>query len=138
MTTNREDYLKTIYILEEKNDRVTNKIIANHFDIAPSSVSEMLKKLQKEGYIYLEKTNIFLTEKGKKKAEEILNIHRIWETFLVDFLNFEGEEIHQQAELLEHVTSKELFEKLNAYLKYPKNCPHGSKIYCNLKEGENE
>lgn len=138
MTTNREDYLKAIYILKEKNPKVTNKMISDYFNIAKSSVSEMLKKLQKEGYISLEKNKITLTEKGCDVAREILNIHRIWETFLVNFLNFKDEEIHQQAELLEHVTSKQLFEKLNAYLKYPKSCPHGSKIYCNLDRKENE
>ncbi|MFR6222469.1 MAG: metal-dependent transcriptional regulator, partial [Anaerococcus sp.] len=77
---------------------------------------------------------IYLTEQGLKIGEKLISIHRLWEKFLEEVLDFPADKVHNQADLLEHVTSDELVESLNKYLNYPKNCPHGRIIYINAKE----
>ncbi|MBW9212652.1 MULTISPECIES: metal-dependent transcriptional regulator [Terrabacteria group] len=132
MTNNREDYLKTIFRLHESGEKATNKKISMHLNIAPASVSEMLKKLLSEGFIIFNGTEICLTEEGVKESKRVLSCHRLWETFLLEKLHYNWQDVHEQADLLEHVTNDELKKHLNVYLNYPKNCPHGSIIYENM------
>ena len=131
MTNNREDYLQTIYRIYAKAEKVTNKKISDHLGIAPASVSEMLKKLQAEDLITVSQNEIHLTEAGKKESRRILSCHRLWETFLLEYLEYNWQNVHEQADLLEHVTNDELKDHLNRFLRYPKHCPHGSIIYEN-------
>lgn len=131
MTRNREDYLKIIYKLNLQQEKTTNKDIAKAMDISPSSASEMLKKLQSEGLVDIVKGNVFLTEKALNSTKEVLTKHRLWELFLIEYLGFSWAEVHEQAELLEHATTDKLRDSLNAFLNYPKYCPHGELIYIN-------
>lgn len=131
MTNNREDYLQAIFRLKELGEKVTNKKIAEHLNIAPASVSEMLKKLQAEGLIQLIKNEVLLTEEGERESKRVLSCHRLWETFLLQNLNYNWQDVHEQADLLEHVTNEDLKNHLNRFLNYPKTCPHGSIIYEN-------
>ena len=131
-----EDYLKGIYLLK-KRKRYSNKNLAEYLNISPASVSEMIKKLSNENYLILEGRNINLTKKGSDIAVNIIRKHRVWEVFLVEKLGYDTDEIHEEAEVLEHVTSDKLLQKLEKFLFYPKECPHGSPIFYD-SDGFNE
>ena len=129
----KDEYLITIFKLMGESEKVTNKSISTHLDLAPSSVTEMLKKLKKEGLVCDNKDNI-LTDKGIKYTKKLLSKHRLWEYFLEKELNFSWKEVHPIASDLQSVTNESLLEKLNAYLGYPDYCPHGSIIFINNEE----
>ena len=97
----------------------------------------MIKKLSNENYLILEGRNINLTKKGSDIAVNIIRKHRVWEVFLVEKLGYDKDEIHEEAEVLEHVTSDKLLQKLEKFLFYPKECPHGSPIFYD-SDGFNE
>lgn len=136
MSKSLEDYLKGIYILK-KRKQYSNKNLAEYLNISPASVSEMIKKLSNENYLILEGRNINLTKKGSDIAVNIIRKHRVWEVFLVEKLGYDKDEIHEEAEVLEHVTSDKLLQKLEKFLFYPKECPHGSPIFYD-SDGFNE
>ena len=136
MSKSLEDYLKGIY-LRKKRKQYSNKNLAEYLNISPASVSEMIKKLSNENYLILEGRNINLTKKGSDIAVNIIRKHRVWEVFLVEKLGYDKDEIHEEAEVLEHVTSDKLLEKLEKFLFYPKECPHGSPIFYD-SDGFNE
>lgn len=129
MTGNREDYIKVIYELGGEKQRIGTKSIAKSLNISPPSVSEMIKKLVKEDYIeYQLYKGVKLTEKGRKKAILIKKRHLLWEVFLVEKLGYSWEDVHEEAEILEHITSPKLEKLLEKYLDYPKVCPHGTPL----------
>ena len=128
MSRSLEDYLKGIYLLKRRK-QYSNKNLAEYLNISPASVSEMIKKLSNENYLILEGRNINLTKKGSDIAVNIIRKHRVWEVFLVEKLGYDTDEIHEEAEVLEHVTSDKLLQKLEKFLFYPKECPHGSPIF---------
>ena len=136
MSKSLEDYLKGIYLLK-KRKQYSNKNLAEYLNISPASVSEMIKKLSNENYLILEGRNINLTKKGSDIAVNIIRKHRVWEVFLVEKLGYDKDEIHEEAEVLEHVTSDKLLKKLEKFLFYPKECPHGSPIFYD-SDGFNE
>jgi len=133
MSKSLEDYLKGIYLLK-KRKQYSNKNLAEYLNISPASVSEMIKKLSNENYLILEGRNINLTKKGSDIAVNIIRKHRVWEVFLVEKLGYDKDEIHEEAEVLEHVTSDKLLQKLEKFLFYPKECPHGSPIFYDSDE----
>lgn len=129
MTGNMEDYLKTIYELGGDKNQITNKAIAKALNISAPSVSEMLKKLLEEGYVEYESyRGVKLTKNGLEKARKVKRKHLLWEVFLVEKLGYDWDEVHEEAEKLEHVTSEKLEERLDKFLNYPKTCPHGNDI----------
>lgn len=129
MTGNKEDYLKIIYELGGEKNKVSNKKISKALNIAPSSVSEMIKKLLDDGFIeYQAYKGIKLNERGVIEAKRVKKVHHLWEVFLVEKLGYNIDEVHQEAEVLEHVTSEKLEKLLDKYLNYPKICPHQTKI----------
>ena len=136
MSKSLEDYLKGIYLLK-KRKQYSNKNLAEYLNISPASVSKMIKKLSNENYLILEGRNINLTKKGSDIAVNIIRKHRVWEVFLVEKLGYDKDEIHEEAEVLEHVTSDKLLQKLEKFLFYPKECPHGSPIFYD-SDGFNE
>lgn len=127
MSQSIEDYLKGILILKGKKE-YSNKNLAEYLNISPASVSEMIRKLEKEGYLIINKKEVTLTERGEIKAKGVIRRHRVWEVFLADKLGYSLEEIHDEAEILEHVTSEKLLRKLEKFLFYPQTCPHGGPI----------
>ena len=127
MSQSIEDYLKGILILKGKRE-YSNKNLAECLNISPASVSEMIRKLEKEGYLIINKKEVTLTERGEIKAKGVIRRHRVWEVFLADKLGYSLEEIHDEAEILEHVTSEKLLRKLEKFLFYPQTCPHGGPI----------
>jgi len=129
--TGRDDYISAIYELIEKKETATNKKIAEILGVKAASVSEMLKKLVDEGEVYTENKSILLTESGKIRARTLLTKHRLWELFLVEYLGYSWQDVHEDAKALEYVTSNGLKDRLNEFLKKPMHCPHGNEIYEN-------
>ena len=128
-TTSEENYIKSIYHLQQGSNPVTTNELAAHLQTRAASVTDMLKKLkQKELLIYEKYQGFQLSTKGKKLALNIIRKHRLWEYFLVHNLNFGWDEVHEIAEELEHINSSTLIERLDEYLRYPKFDPHGDPI----------
>ena len=136
ITLAEENYLKAILSISSCEDgKVSTNSIANEINTSAASVSDMLKKLQEKELIKHEKyKGVELTVKGTKLATSIIRKHRLWETFLVNKLDFSWGEVHDVAEQLEHIKSTELIDKLDLFLGFPKFDPHGEPIP--TKEGE--
>lgn len=129
MTSNKEDYLKVIYELGGEFNSVTNKEIAEKMELAAPSVSEMLVRLQQEGLVeYKAYHGTKLTPLGLETCIKIVRSHRLWEVFLMEHLNYTWREAHEDAHLLEHIAPERMIDRLDAYLGYPKTCPHGAII----------
>lgn len=129
MTPNKEDYLKEIYKLGGAEGLVSNKQIAHVLKVAPSSVSEMLGKLSREGLLQYEAyRGSQLTQQGLQIAISLLRGHRLWEVFLIRHLGYSWSEAHEDAELLEHITPLRLTCRLDKFLNHPAYCPHGNAI----------
>ncbi len=125
-----ENYIKAIYSLETQSDKgVSTNMIAKKIQTKASSVTDMIKKLsEKQLVVYKKYQGVQLSKKGKKVAMLIVRKHRLWESFLVDKLNFSWDEVHVIAEQLEHIKSEELIERLDRFLEYPSVDPHGDPI----------
>lgn len=129
MTPNKEDYLKLIFELGGAQNKVTNKQIVSGLNVSAASVSEMITKLEKEGYVrHSPYQGVQLTEEGLQKASTLVRKHRLWEVFLVEHLGYSWNEVHEEAEVLEHVTSDDLANRLDHFLDHPDVCPHGGII----------
>lgn len=129
MTPNREDYLKLIFELGGDENKINNKHIVSGLNVSAASVSEMISKLVKEKLVHHSPyQGVQLTELGLTKASTLIRKHRLWEVFLVEHLNYSWNEVHDDAEVLEHVTSPILADRLSDYLGNPKFCPHGGVI----------
>lgn len=129
MTPNREDYLKLILELGGDQEKISNKQIVSGLNISAASVSEMITKLVKEGLVdHTPYQGVQLTQAGLVNASSLIRRHRLWEVFLVEHLQYSWNEVHDDAEVLEHVTSKKLAERLEEYLSHPMYCPHGGMI----------
>tara|TARA_B100000073_G_scaffold99498_1_gene79163 strand:+ start:499 stop:1155 length:657 start_codon:yes stop_codon:yes gene_type:complete len=125
-----ENYLKAIFsIIKNDNETISTNDIAKKLDTKPSSVTDMIKKLtHKKLVTYKKYKGIKLTKKGDEIAKKIVRKHRLWETFLVEKLKFNWDEVHEIAEQLEHIKSEKLTKSLDKYLSYPKFDPHGDPI----------
>lgn len=125
-----ENYLKTIYHLSStQNGNVQTNSIAERMQTKAASVTDMIKKLaDKELVSYKKYQGVQLTETGRAAAVNIVRKHRLWEVFLVEKLNFKWDEVHDIAEELEHINSSALIERLDEFLAFPKNDPHGDPI----------
>ncbi|MGX7059432.1 metal-dependent transcriptional regulator [Vagococcus humatus] len=129
MTPNKEDYLKIIFELGGYDQKVPNKAIVASLNVSAASVSEMISKLEKDGFVsHSPYQGVQLTANGLNKASALIRKHRLWEVFLVNKLGYKWHEVHAEAEVLEHVTSEELANRLEVFLNFPKNCPHGGII----------
>ena len=128
-TSSEEDYLKAIYALSYINNGASTNALANHLNMKASSITDMLKKLSDKGWVNYEKyKGASLNLNGKIIALSIVRKHRLWETFLVNKLNFKWDEVHEIAEQLEHIKSNELVDRLDDFLGNPKFDPHGDPI----------
>lgn len=124
-----ENYLKAIYSLSLKKEKVITNDISEKLSTKPASVSNMLKKLAEKKFISYEKYHgVYLTETGKEIAILVLRKHRLWETFLMEKLGFAWDRVHLIAKQLEHIKSEELVERLDDFLGNPKSDPHGAPI----------
>jgi DtxR family Mn-dependent transcriptional regulator len=125
-----ENYLKTLYKLEDKQVRKVNNIaLSKALDLNPATVLEMVRKMSDRKLVtVLSDKTIQLTDKGKKKALQIIRKHRLWEVFLVEKLNYKWNEVHDLAEQLEHIESDDLVKRLESFLGFPSTDPHGDPI----------
>jgi DtxR family Mn-dependent transcriptional regulator len=130
MTYSEENYLKVIYHLSNNaNKGISTNAIANVMESKPSSVTDMVQKLADKGLVeYVKYQGVTLTEKGMFMALMIVRKHRLWEVFLVDKLDFSWDEVHDVAEQLEHIKSEKLTNKLDEFLGFPTEDPHGDPI----------
>lgn len=128
-STSEENYLKTIFHLQTKDDNVSTNELAERLQAKPASITDMMKKLKTRKLVNYQPYQGFrLTTEGKKIALSIIRRHRLWEYFLAEKLKFNWDEVHEVAEQLEHVSSKKLIDKLDEYLAFPKFDPHGDPI----------
>ncbi|HXR84129.1 MAG TPA: metal-dependent regulator [Hanamia sp.] len=129
LSESEENYIKSIYNLQEKTEKVNTNSLANFLNTSAASITDMLKKLKSKKLLEYKKYYGFrLNEAGNKEALKIIRRHRLWEYFLVAKLGMEWEKVHDIAEELEHVSSSELINKLDNYLENPKIDPHGDPI----------
>ena len=124
-----DDYLKAILELSgPEENRVTSNALAGHLGIRPASVTGMLQKLagQRPSFIrYKKHHGVFLTDTGKHRAMEVIRHHRLLERFLHDVLDFSWDEVHDEAERLEHYISEHLEDRIAAKLGDPDVDPYG-------------
>ena len=131
MNRAEEDYIKAIYELtvEEEVSMIKSNELSERFSYSDQSVNEMIKKLELKHLVsFIPYKGISLTPKGKKVAIRMVRSHRIWEVFLTEKLGFSWENVHEDAEMLEHATSDTVLEKLYHYLGEPRYCQHGNPI----------
>lgn len=129
LTPAHEDYLKTIYMLFNRGTKVTNSALAKHMKVAPASATNMVKKLADLQLVsYMPYQSIELTEAGERIALEVLRHHRLLELYLHQILNIPLEQVHQEADKLEHVLSESVEDAIANALGNPTIDPHGDPI----------
>lgn len=128
-TASEENYLKAIFHLQERDGTVTTTLLAEQLQTKPASVTDMMKKLDAKKLLHYKPYYGFsLSPEGRKIALGIVRRHRLWEYFLAEKLGFGWDEVHSVAEELEHVGSRKLIDRLDAYLGHPSFDPHGDPI----------
>ena len=130
MSISQENYLKALFNLQTKNSgTVKTQSLSDSLSIAPGSVTEMLKKLADEGYVsYVPYKGVVLTDSGSNLGRNMLRRHRLIELFLCKTLGFSWDEVHEEAENLEHAVSDVLIDRIDTVLGSPKFDPHGDPI----------
>ena len=124
-----EDYLKVIYSLCEPGEAASTSAIAEALDVQPASVTGMVKRLAEAGFLeHVPYRGVLLTDAGTREALRILRRHRILETYLMERLGYPWEEVHTEAENLEHAASDGLIERMAQALENPSHDPHGAPI----------
>jgi DtxR family Mn-dependent transcriptional regulator len=129
LTVAVQDYLKAIYALEAEGQRVTTSALARRMGVSAPSTTAMTKRLAELGLVErLPYRGVALTGAGRRGALEVLRHHRLLERYLVDRLGLSLDEVHAEAELLEHALSEELEARIDAELGFPTHDPHGDPI----------
>jgi DtxR family Mn-dependent transcriptional regulator len=125
-----EDYSKAIFSLQSRSEEpVSTTALAERLGITPGSVSAMLKKLDELGLTtHVPYRGVRLTDDGRRVALEVIRHHRLIESFLADALGMPWDQVHAEAEVLEHVLSEDLEELIAAKLGHPTVDPHGDPI----------
>jgi DtxR family Mn-dependent transcriptional regulator len=124
-----EDYLKVIYVLEADGEKATTTAIAQALDVSNASVTNMLKKLAGMNLIVHESyKGAELSPAGKKVALEILRHHRLLELYLKEVMGYSWDEVHDEAEKLEHHISEQFEDRIAELLNHPTHDPHGDPI----------
>lgn len=124
-----EDYLKTIFMLAQAESPVSTSRLAEAREVKPGSVTGMIKRLAGLNLVdYIKHQGVTLTSSGEKIALEVLRHHRLIETYLIEALGFTWDEVHEQADILEHFISEKLEERMAAALNHPDFDPHGAPI----------
>ena len=124
-----EDYLKAIYLLAQGEQAVGTSAIADRLGVAPGSVTGMLKRLGKQGLVDHERyQGASLTDEGRREALRMIRRHRVLELFLVEVLGYTWDQVHEEAERLEHAASDDLVNRMATVLGDPEVDPHGHPI----------
>ncbi len=129
LTDSIEDYLKAIHKVQNGSDAVSTSELADHLGISPASVSGMTKKMAEMNLVeHTPYEGVSLTEYGEKIALEVVRHHRLVERFLAEALDISWDQVHEEAERLEHVISEDLEDRMEEFLGNPDTDPHGSPI----------
>ncbi len=124
-----EEYLETIYNMAMEDEVVIGARLAEKFRVSPPTVTEMLKRLVRDGYVEMDnKRQVTLTEAGNQAAEAVLRRHRLTERFLTDMLGMQWHQVHEEACRLEHFISGAVEARVVTSLNNPTTCPHGNPI----------
>lgn len=125
----KENYLRTIFRFCNKEGKIKTAQIAAQLGISNAAVTDMMKKLSRDGYVEYEKyKDIKLTKLGESFAKDVVRRHRIWELFLNRIVKLPWDKVHDEAENLEHSSSDELINRLEEMLDFPEFDPHGDPI----------
>lgn len=129
ITREREDYLKTIYKLQQDDAPVRTTAIAKALGVEPASVTGVIKRLAELNYVeHQPYKGVMLTRTGELIALEVIRHHRLIELYLIRALGYSWDEVHSEAERLEHAVSPLFIARIEAALGYPEFDPHGSPI----------
>jgi DtxR family Mn-dependent transcriptional regulator len=129
LSESQEDYLKQIFLLGGEFKRVATQALSRRLRVKPASVTEMVGRLaQLELVEYAPYRGVKLTEEGKRVALEMLRHHRLLETFLVEVLGYDWDQVHDEAERLEHVISERFEARIAEAMGHPTRDPHGDPI----------
>jgi DtxR family Mn-dependent transcriptional regulator len=129
LTRSVEDYLKAIYQLSPEGRPASTSDIANLLALSPPSVTGMVKRLSEHGLLeHLPYRGVLLTDEGRRAALRMVRRHRLIEAYLVDFLGYSWDTVHEEAEQLEHAVSDTMVERMAAALGNPAVDPHGDPI----------
>lgn len=124
-----EDYLKVIYKLESEGKGASTTRIANAMDVSSASATNMIKRLAKMGLVdYQSYKGASLTKSGEKIALEVIRHHRLLELYLLEVMGYSWDEVHDEAEKLEHHISEQFEDKIAELLDNPTHDPHGDPI----------
>ncbi|RAP34352.1 iron-dependent repressor [Candidatus Marinamargulisbacteria bacterium SCGC AG-439-L15] len=125
----QENYLKLIYVQQSAASFVKPSYLAEALSVSNAAVTDMLKKLDKDGLVtYIPYQGVRLTKKGDVFGRQMVRRHRLWELYLHEVLGFSWEAVHDEAERLEHASSDCLIDKLDERLGFPDTDPHGDPI----------
>ncbi len=129
-TSTVEDYLKSMFHLAERaGTKVTVGAVAEDLGVTPGTVSSMMRHLSEEGLVeYEPRRSVRLLPRGREQAVRVIRRHRLIETFLVTVMKLDWSEVHAEAEILEHVVSDRLLQRMDEMLGHPSHDPHGHPI----------
>jgi DtxR family Mn-dependent transcriptional regulator len=134
-TVGEEEYLERIYWLEEAELPITGANVARAMQVSPPTVHEMVGRLMSDGFITRnEDKSLAFTEEGRERAAKIVHRHRLVERFLTDVLGVPWDEVHEEAERLEHAMSPTLEERMRAAIGDATTCPHGHPFVEGIRE----
>ena len=134
-TVAEEEYLQIMFWLEEAGLPINGANIARAMQLSPPTVHEMIGRLEGDGYVErADDKSLNFTDKGRQEAEAISRRHRLIERFLTDVLGIPWDEVHEEAERLEHAMSPVLEERMLAAIGDAKTCPHGHPIVEGARE----
>jgi DtxR family Mn-dependent transcriptional regulator len=135
VTVAEEEYLQTMYWLMEAGLPITGANIAKAMQLSAPTVHEMIGRLEADGYVTREEDkSLVFTEDGRENARQICTRHRLIERFLTDVLGIPWDEVHEEAERMEHAMSPRLEERMLAAIGDAKTCPHGHPIVEGARE----
>ena len=133
-TVAEEEYLQTLFWLQEAKLPMTGANVARAMQLSAPTVHEMVGRLERDGYITRGGDKaISFTDSGPEHAEEIVRRHRLIERFLTDVLGIPWDEVHEEAERLEHAMSPVLEERMLAAIGDASTCPHGHPIHAGAR-----
>jgi DtxR family Mn-dependent transcriptional regulator len=134
-TVAEEEYLQTMFWLEEAGLPITGANIARAMQLSPPTVHEMIGRLEADGYVErASDKSLTFTDSGRDEAESVVRRHRMIERFLTDVLGIPWDEVHEEAERMEHAMSPVLEERMMAAIGDAKTCPHGHPIVEGARE----
>ncbi|MBD3166307.1 metal-dependent transcriptional regulator [bacterium] len=124
-----EEYLLTLFRLECEGEKVGTSRLAKMFEVKAPSVTGMLRRLHTRGWVHYRRYRPpELTEEGRAVAVRLIRRHRLLESFLVRFLNYGPNEVHEEVQILEHSVSERLLNRIDEALGHPAYDPHGDPI----------